>query len=559
MQLLRLRRVAVLTALVVLSGATLVRAEPREGGPAPDARLEVKVSARLVDAPLNDWLARLSNDTGVGLRTASDYEDRAITLRVDGVSLKELMRGVATLYGDTWVRRGPATRPDYILQASPSRKRLQASMLRAFKGGLAAEITDQIRSTIKDGPKPWMLEGGDGERFAAELKGRAEVLSHLTPEAMDQLMAGNSIRLNLADAKGKPAESLWKFAEEFAMPAATGWTPQDRAKAWVHFSAEPYSLPQFALRGITLRRFQFTFGGPQGRSSSYSIVAHPDDLANRLGKDLEPLYRSQEQEPAERKRVGGERLKRRIRDAAGPLQAGPPTARSLVLVALAEETRTNLLCDSHIKDALPRPELTSKSLQEALDLAAAHYTSLWRAEGNTFLVRSRYWWLDDPAEPPASKVEKWRDTLKQHGAFSLSEAAEMASLSAEQQQRLTRVLPEASAAFSPWLRLYSTLNAKQREAAAADKGLEFWTLTEEQRHILRARSADDPELGNSNQEGLVGSGAAMLRVTQERAQNATVVVFALRPVPDLTGKVRFSGIVTRLLLPATEGRAKERP
>src|SRR5262249_860548 len=229
------------------------------------------------------------------------------------------------------------------------------------------------------------------------------------------------IRLRLADTSGDAGQLLRDFVEKYAMPADTEWTSRQRANAWVQFSAEPYSLRNFGLAGLPLRDLQFAIGD-SSVSSRYNLITDPDSLAARLNADLSALHRGEEQDPRERRRrLEAAGLDKRLLSVDG-VQPGAPAERSAVLLAVAKAAGANRVRASRRKGALPCPALSGRTVEAALDEICRLYGCYWRVEGSTLLVRSRFWFLDDEAEPPASAVARWRSILGKGRVLPLEES-----------------------------------------------------------------------------------------------------------------------------------------
>jgi hypothetical protein len=560
---------AALLVTLAAAAAPSPAADLRKGA---DRRLQQQVTARLVDFPLTTWLAQLSRETGISLRTAKDYEDRAITVRVTELPLGDLMEAVASLYGDVWIPAGKKSEPAYVLEASRSRRARQQRLLEAYEGAMRSELMGAVREVARNGPPKWLeipAEGEDGYPAAEEFKARGEILSQLDEDAIRRLFAGERFRVRLADAAGKSGQALWSFAERFAMPDRSGWTAQVRANAWVEFCSDSYYLDFSSLRGLPLQDLKFIYGTPGGRSSSYNVVVHPGQLAPRLEQALAEARRGEEQDPEERRRKGGTAL-------AKPVPATPAlrdaVSRSEILAALADAADLDLVSDSHVKPVqdTTRPAsgagLVGWTAEEALSAAADLHTSYWRAGDSAVLVRSRFWWLDDLVDPPASALAQWRATLDREAILALDEAARIGALSRAQQQRLLLRLPEAGPACgNHWLRFYAGLTERQRRQALSPKGLELWKVPEPQRHLFSIRDSDNPYLGNKDLEELVHA-AAVLKVTDEgkvtlrpgskdERSFPRVYRFLIQPVPDAAGHTHAQAMSAIIPMPH---RARDR-
>ncbi len=511
-----------------------------------DARLKREVTTRAADRPLRECLAEWGREAGVGLRTAADYEDRPITIRAAGLPLAKLLDAVAGLYEDHWRVDGKGSTAAYVLEASPARRAKQKQLLEAFDATLKSQLLEMVRDIAKNGPPESVqaeFEPEAREHAEKEWKARGEVLSLLSEDAVSRLLSGRSIRVRLADASGAAADVLWRFAETFAMPDASGHKPQQRANGWVHYAAEPYTIAISSVRGLPLRRLMFTFGTPRGSSSAYGIAVHPDRLAEELDRKLRKLRTGEEQDPAERRRAGGAQLQHRV-PATEALRQRAVGTRGALLVALAEAIGANLVADSHIKPPLTAGVLPGLTVEDALSAVAEPHSCYWRVDDGVLRMRSRHWWLDDLAEPPATAVKRWRVALETTGRLSLDESLQLASLAPDQQERVRQVLPETQHAFTPWLRFYALLSPTQRQAARSSKGLRLWTVPEAHRHTLIDLEPGHSMLGNQSQEETLHGGAALLRVVEKTVGLPSSAVpvtealaFAVDPVPDVAGRL----------------------
>jgi peroxiredoxin len=525
---------------------------------AADKRLDKPVSARVMDVPLKTWLEQLGRATGVTLRTAPEYEDRSLTVRVANMPLRDVMDALASLYGDLWHTSKQQDGPAYTLESAFARRQRQWLLLLTYRQTLEKELTRTIQENAERGPQPWQYAGGafetdaDRAHFLAELKARGELITALGPGAIGYLLRGGTVRFRATDVEGKLGEAFWRFLETHAMPASTGWKPETRASAWIQFTAEPYSLSEHAY-GLPLRRVMFVIGVPGGRTSAYGLVVHPDEFAVRLRGELAAAQRQELQAPQERRTRGGEALQRRLSPGL-KLTAGTPATRSELLVALAESANLNLLSDSYLKPPIPAPAVIGNTVEEALSSICDTYNASWRVEHEGILVRSAWWWIDDMHEPPASAVAQWQAALAERGFLTLDETSRISALSPEQQQRLRLRLPETHIASNPWLQLYSRLDPSQRRAALSPQGLELWKVPEARRFDLTRRDpVNNPFTGVQRVEEALDSGNATLLIdTNTRLNDRPAVLIRMKPLPDRAGHIRGVSQQNTLPLPYRE-------
>ena len=561
---------AALSLALLASDVSARRASaPIDLAKARDARLDRPISLRLVDRPLAEALEAMSEATGVPLELAKDYEDRAVTIRVQNTPLRRVLIALGNLYRDDWKNQPVSGKRGYVLARSPARLSRQRKLIEAHGATLMDEMRRHIAAVATNGPEPWMLQAAEGdEGYAAQLKARAQVLRHLSPEALAILASGRPLRVQLAEATGPGGQALWDFARQFAMTDKAGWAPQRRASAWVQFSFDSYSIGISGLRGVPLKRLMFSFGTASGTSSRYGMVVHPDRLAQRLREIIGKLRKGEEQDPEERRRAGGGRLQ----NVMPPIREVPAKlgARNALLAAMADAASFDFVADSHIKPQIDVPFLkAAPTLEETLTRVCDAHASFWRVEESGLLtVRSRWWWLDDAGEPPALEREEWRRTLEEKAALSLDQAIAIANLSPEQQQRLARLLPETGSAFSAWLRFYGSLSPRQQRAARSRKGLRFWTVPESLRSQLTNLSADDPLIGNKSYEETIHHGLSMLYVVVKKNAEVQVgtgkkaypssITFRLKPIPDRTGRLHGGRLQIDVAIPHRPRSAKAR-
>ena len=236
----------------------------------------------------------------------------------------------------------------------------------------------------------------------------------------------------------------------------------------------------------------------------------------------------------------------------GPLSHPRSTTRSELLVTLAEALDLNLVGDAHTKPPLVVPPLGDRHVEEALDLIGRVTGCHWRWVEGIALFRSRYWWVEDVAEPPATAVVRWQELLKTEEPLPLDEAAAIASLAPEQQQRLALLIPEAESACNGWLRFYGSLDRGEREAAHSKDGLPLWRVDPRRRELLlggrEAEPFSPPLPGGPPTEEMVRRGAGFFRVVEKASvptdaaggasgrRPPAVISLQIDPVRDARGR-----------------------
>jgi hypothetical protein len=264
---------------------------------------------------------------------------------------------------------------------------------------------------------------------------------------------------------------------------------------------------------------------------------------------LAPLYRDDEQDPRERRREGGALLRRTLPATAKP-DDDPYMERSRMLTEIADAADLNLVADSHTQPRRLRPLLAGRTVEEAVAAVCELWQSDWRVQQGTLLVRSHDWWLDDPAEPPATAMAEWQGRFQANGVLDLEDAAHIAALSREQQQRVALRIREAKVAFHPWLRWYAGLTAAQKEAMRSPQGLALHALPAPvRRQFLTAYFKGDLLPRDTARVETLASGQAVLRLSEDQRQGRPVLLFSYTPL----GTTRQPGASATVWLPYRTG------
>ncbi len=546
-----------LLATCTLHAASATRAAPPPDPLAGDDRLERHVTAKVAEVPLRGWLEALGREARVPLAVARDYEDRAVTVRAKELPLRRLMASLALLYSDRWVREKKEG-GGYVLQASTARRARQRRLLAAFDEALLSELVEEARECAENGAPAQLLQGEPQEaqdHLNRDFAGRGKILAAMPREDLQRLLAGETLTFTLDDAPGALGRELRAFAGMMQPPPVDLPRGEPVEPPYATFFSNSYEIPMSSLSDLPLRRLHFRLR--TARLAGYGLAVDPDRFADRLERDLEQLRRGEEQTPGERRKAGGPALKRRVPEEES-LAPGRPAVRGEVLAALAEAADLNLVSDAHVRRPLPTLDLARMRVEEALDLVAEQHGCFWRAGDGVLRVRSRWWWLEDVADPPATALARWRALLEKEGELALVESTAIAALTAPQQTRLAVRVPDARSAFSTVLRLYAGLTERQRAAARSPAGLPLPDIPLPLRLGVTRGDVGGPFGDNHwriypRLEEALASGLAVLRLREEReADGRAVAVFHVDPLKTEKGWPRVQGQIMRISLPKAQ-------
>jgi hypothetical protein len=514
-----------------------------------DERLKQIVTSRVTDEPLRSWLDHLGQETGVQLQAAPDYEDPAITVRVKAMPLGELMEAVASLYGDNWRPGRKQEDADYILEASQARRSRQHRFVQTYQHVLLTEITRQANDIVRYGDQAGLFDSLPFDqrtlkRLEYQSRPRGKVVSQLGPDVLTRLLSGERIAIRVDEATGALGAALRELVATYAMPVSDGWTAQDQDSAWVVLYSDSHRhLTQDNIdTGLPQRSISMDIG-PPGRVVRQSAVGIPGDrLFERLTAALTPLQRAEEQDPRERSREGATFLQRVLPTEMKP-ENGPYAEQSQMFAAIADAADVNLIADSHTKPKRLTPPLGGRSVEEVLAVVCDLWQSNWRVQHSTILVRSRNWWTDDPAEPPATAMAEWQAAFQAKGVLQIEDAARIAALSREQQQRLALRIPEARTAFSPWLRFYASLDTAHKEALRSPRGLDLRIVPAPERlQLISAGTMSDLLANGTAMSETVASGKVVLNLSEEARGGRPAVVFSYSPLGATRQPVRSATV-----------------
>lgn len=473
-----MRRSAVWTGVAALPMffGTVSNADPQALG---SPELRETVTSTVSDTPLRNWLQDISRQTHVRLRLAADYEDRAITARISALPLGKVMQAVAHLYGDFWARSAKSGGVEYVLERSLARRHKQAKLLAATKAAIRAELVERCRLRAQNGTEPGLLHPNEAG-YADEFRARGQLLSAVPENMLDRIFNGERVRLNVATQPGSVGDAARTFMGRFG---GREWNQRHGSDAWLDLYATEHDFQDGPFGGMPLKSLGASFISDEGRGLAFSIGIDPARVSGRLDGELDAVLRSEQQPQRDRRRLGGSVLDQELaRVAQSP--RGQKSPRSDLLLRAAIAAGANLLADSHTKPPCDRPSVGGLTLAKALDAICQATCSRWSADGAALLIRSRYWWLDDDAEPPATLMVELDHCLNEKGLLTLNEAAEVALLSPRQQIRVGHRVPEAAGLYTSCLRFYATLSPSDRRRALSPDGLDLSRVPMAQRRIL---------------------------------------------------------------------------
>jgi hypothetical protein len=162
-----------------------------------DARLTRVVQFEALQAPLDEALAPLGDQTGVLLRAEGEAADLRVTAFLRGVPLRLTLERLATLFHLTWRRAGEADPPEYALSLSEDDQRA----VEAAKAAEWARFRANIRRLITAAAHPSVFSGDRLDRAAHRIMSHApqrsagKLLAVLPDSLLDPALRGARVRV----------------------------------------------------------------------------------------------------------------------------------------------------------------------------------------------------------------------------------------------------------------------------------------------------------------------------------------------------------------------------
>ncbi len=519
----------------VLVGALL---HAQREAAAVDPRLFRKVTQRQKRVALEAFCRDLERRTGVMFRASRGVQDEKVTILVKDLPARDVMRGVARLFGYIWTRHEQDGQYRYELTQT-LRSQLVEEELRNqdLNEGLLAldEQMNEYRPYLNETPEQLRsrlatARGEERERLRKLVDGGGwgglQLYARLSPAERAALRSGREFALEAdSPAEGNRIPAAWTqpLLESWNVGVNLGTTNgREFWRGATPLSSAPGAQPSVRLRltrselgSLSLQsdlRVRIQVPGTQefksngattslaaGRSPS---VARPDNAAANAALRNRPPFQ------------------RRVSLAPTPICPLLPTApQDLVEVDLPDFPKSGLTSAEvweavHDQTGLPviadaysrlRPAAAvarSGSLFDVLCEVSGVLGTRWRQDGGVLLCRSTSFFWDKLKEIPNRNLERWQAARDTHRGLPLEALLEMGRLSDVQLD--SAVTEEAvlclwglrdysllgSAGLRGVVRFVSGLDARQQTKLLGADGLAFAELTPPQQQALLEGSGD---------------------------------------------------------------------
>lgn len=503
-----------------------------------DARLFRKITLKLKGSSLEEFCQAFEKETGVRVRPSRGVSDEQVTVLVDGVAARDVMRAVARLFGYFWSRTGEPGAYRYELfqdlksqlaEEELRNRDLDAALL-AVDAAMQEYLRDLNRPLEQLRERAEHASGPEKERLEALLRGgwgMAQVYRHLGPADLAALRRGEMLTFSSANPDPRrqlPAEwrpMLLETGRERQLDPSTSQfievTELPDAQTVVDLRLKRSELGQVTLEGsggVFSPSTGLGGGIPRTLAVGQSpAVASPENArANRELRGKAPFtsvvtLRPEPQCPNLKRWYPFGTTFGSGAPNEGAMGAPRPHVDSAeVWEEVHRRSGLPIVADYYLRQYdLQQMTVERAPLFEALCRVGDRMGVRWKQDGQFLLGRSGSYFWEKLKAVPSRLVRRWQADAREPAGLPLRDLLEMASLSdAQLNSAVTAAGMRQCSGLEEWgvvgggegrpLRAYARflalLQPAQLDAARSPAGLPLSGLTPgQQQEWLRLRPA----------------------------------------------------------------------
>jgi hypothetical protein len=531
----------ILSLLLCSVGSTAqppLAADPFDG----DSRLQSKRTLRFVDSSMRDFLADLTQQTGIAFFTDPSVAEDRLNLFVFERPLAETLRAIAAFFQFEWARTGAGGQAGYTLRQNAAMQQREeeirsenalstAELLREETEAFArlAALSDDQRATISA-----ELE----ERLLRETDANAKRRLQIEYNMVRQLQTQNDwIRIVYAFLRTQSKEQLTELlrsgTKEYAWPSTAGFETlpervieearQDRKSddrsgmtissinfVRMRLTADPLRQPRLRWSVTAGRRTfnthtMFTVGStvpvtPLSATLSPKPPLEPenwrDDTQLNAPLPAEPPSTSDEFSAANTTNRGRGEIEEDGRPGL-ETRASRPSTLGEMLRRLTDRKPIAVIADSFWMSLIRNRDIRGETVGDALTYLARQTNHRWWKQDGFVMVKSLEYESDRWSEPPAEAMQRWIERADR-SQLDLDDFAEMASLPEHKYNTLNELSVHGIFHLQMYivsqarehLQLWNLLSRSQRRKTRAD-GILYADMTPAQKRLYE-RIAMDP-------------------------------------------------------------------
>lgn len=497
----------------------------QEVSPPGDQDLSKPVTLAVKGEALSDIMAMLSKQTGLKLRGTKDIADQKATIFVDRKPLKYVLGSLCTIFGYrlSMVKQSDGSKV-YEVWESPKTKLARETATSDATAAAWQELDRRIRENAALTPSEQeqsrkacdqiLAKRKEGGSFTPEEQARLNALSgrfgsiipiaklytRLSPTAIQALQSGASIYFDTSTS-----EPEWRIPQDIDSDLMARVTAEHDRSDYPGRPSDGYNIEFQPLRSDKEAYVQCLCTADwRGNGGKGSIGLHPCPeipVADAMPEQQVRLPSADDDGTLAKqfaftaKELGVEA------DLYGQTERAAPIVvnRSDVLSLLHRRLGLQSISDHHsywfgwnadgsqtVKDLLDRlPEMVARSDK------GKGSNPIWGWDGNCVLMRERFPYRMDAAEPPNRVVRRLREDLAQDHLLDFDDVVEMAALAASQAGQL----------LSNWGRLIKVSGGNYSDSgdmnrfALADPAMKLYAhLTDAQKRAMRANGVSAADL-----------------------------------------------------------------
>lgn len=509
---------------------------------AGDSRLKAKRTLRFVDTPVQDFLADLTQQTGIAFFTDPSVAEDRLNLFVFNRPLAETLRAVATFFQFEWVRTGSGGQAGYTLRQNVAMQRreeeirsanilLAAELIREETEVFArfAALSDDQRLTLSA-----MLE----ERLLKETDPNEKRCLQIEYNMVRQLQTQNDwIRIVYAFLRTQTKEQMIQLlrsgAGEYAWPSAVGYESlpeevieearqgrksDDRSGMTIssinfvrmRLTADPLRQPRLRW-SITAGRRTFNTHSMFTVASAVPVTTLSATLPPQQSAEPEGWRDDTELNaplPAEppatpREPAAGNVTNRgrgEIEEDGRPgleTRASRPSTLGEGLRRLTDRKPIHIIADSFWTSLIRSRDIRGETVGDALTYLARQTNHRWWKRDGFVMVKSLEYESDRWSEPPAEAMQRWIERAER-SQLDLDDFAEMAALPEHKYNTLNELSVRGIFNLQLYivtqardhLQLWNLLSRSQRRKTRTE-GIRYADMTPAQKRLYE-RIATDP-------------------------------------------------------------------
>lgn len=495
-----------------------------------DPRLDSKITFDADGIALSSALEQLSEIANVTILAGVNDDDwsvrdRKIIVHVKDLSLRDLMRYIASTFHFHWSRGGDPGKYAYKLWQDKNEQQEEESLRNAERSQQIKQSREKRENALADMVGLGALSASDAANLkandpwryvlATEPLGRdvAEFMSNFA-EARNAFVQGTEATFPVAELPPALQESVRRIAVSYDSLTKAIGASEDHSDLLNRFEKLQITVNrtrpsedvvgQSMLGQLTIGTGSDSFdiplfdpASPVGKALGKAIISLKQGVPKeQVGKQLQEDMASAvgaitgTSTSSSRDITSDPKLREKVKLFDGPTTATLPVA----LKALSIKTGLNVVSD-YFPSGAPALDGREKTIGEHLETIRTLYGANWTKAGSVITFRDNEWFIKRAYAVPEVWIKYWTERGKLNNGLLIEDMAQIGNLRDEQIDHtimadpvMIRLGAGEAARNRQILRFYSALTADQRKQMSGS-GLAVGSLSDELWDMLKAALA----------------------------------------------------------------------